>query len=72
MVPERKMSFQSKPLVAVLGHQTVLAGKIAFGKTEVMDGIQQVGLTHTVTTANAYKGSGKAKLLVKVVLELEE
>ena len=67
-----EITFQPETLVAVLGYQAVLAGKIAFGKAEIMHGIQQVGLTHTVAAADTHQGGGKLKLLVEVVFKLEK
>ena len=50
----------------------ILPGKIAFGKTEIMDCIQQIGFAYAVAATNANNAFGKNKLLVKVVLELEQ
>jgi hypothetical protein len=44
--------------------QNVLAiasGKIAFGKTAVINGIEQVGFANAVLPANAYDPFGKGK-----------
>jgi hypothetical protein len=50
----------------------VLPGKIAFGETQIMNGIQQIGFAHTISAANANNALGKNKLLVEVVFELEQ
>lgn len=58
--------------MAMLHHQRILPGKIAFGKTEVMNGVEQIGFAHAIAAANAYNGFGKTYLLVKVVFELKK
>ena len=55
----------------MLCYQLILTGKIAFGKTQVMNGIQQISFTHTVKAANAYNTFGKQLLLAKVIFKLK-
>lgn len=69
---QRKVSFDAKALVAVLRYQTVLAGKITFGETEIMNSIQQVGFAHAIAAANAHQRLVETKLLMKVVLKLKQ
>lgn len=39
----------------------VQAGKVTFCKTEIVDGIQQVGFANTVFTANTYNSFPEVK-----------
>lgn len=66
------MSFQPKALVALLSSQLVLAGEVAFGKTEVMNGVEQIGFANAVFAANAYNPFCELKFLVKIIFELEQ
>jgi hypothetical protein len=66
-----KIAFYPKALVPVLGYQHVLPGKITFGKTKVMQGIQQVCFPHAIKSADTYNRFGKPELLVKVIFELK-
>ena len=50
--------------------QTILPGKIAFGKTEIMDRIQQIGFAYPVTAADAHNTFVKTELLVEIIFEL--
>ena len=52
--------------------QHILSRKIAFGKTEVMYGIQQVGFSLSITSANTYNPFAELELLVKIIFELEK
>jgi hypothetical protein len=52
--------------------QLVLPCKIAFGETEVMNGIEQVGLAHAVPSANAHNAFREREFLVKIIFELVE
>ncbi len=64
------MSFNAKALMAVVNAVGILAGKIAFGKTEVMDRVQQIGLAYAVAAADPGEPLRKTVLLVKIVFEL--
>jgi hypothetical protein len=57
------------PLVNI---HAILPCKIAFGKTEVMNGIQQIGFANAVAAANAHNAFGKVKLLMEIILELKQ
>ena len=48
------------------------AWKIAFGKTEVMNCIQQVGFAYAIASANANNAFSKAKFLVKIIFKLKK
>ena len=50
--------------------QLVLPGKIAFCETEIMNGIEQVGLAYAISPANTHHPFRKREILVKVVFEL--
>ena len=65
------MPLQPKPLAALVYVHGVGAGKIAFGKAEIMDGVEQIGFAYAVTAANAHDAFCKMELLVKIVLELK-
>jgi hypothetical protein len=71
-VIQQQLSFQPEAFVALEDIGGVLPGKIAFGEAEVMDGIKQVGLAHAIAAANAYNALGKGKILLEIILELEE
>lgn len=64
------MPFQPEALCALLHVHRIGSGKITFGKTEVMNGIQQIGFAHTVATADADNAFGKLVPLTAVILEL--
>ena len=66
------MAFNSKTFMSTINIQLVCPGKIAFGETEVMNGIQQIGFANSVAAANANNAFGKNKLLMKIVFELED
>lgn len=50
----------------------IASGKIAFGKTEVIDGIQQVCLALTILSAYSNNSFIKMKTLPGIILELNE
>ena len=52
--------------------QMILAGKIAFGETEVVDGIQEVGLSDAVAPADTHNPFREAERGLPVVLELHQ
>jgi hypothetical protein len=64
------MPFNPKSLLAILCCQTV-PGKIAFGKTQVMYSVKQIGFAYAIASANAYNVFRKMKLLLAIILELE-
>jgi hypothetical protein len=49
----------------------VLPAEIAFGETEVMNGVEKIGFTNTIPSADANNTFGKTKLLLEIILELE-
>ena len=67
----RQLAFYPKSLLSVLGSKAI-AGKIAFGETEIMNGVEEVGFTYTIPAADTYNAFGKIKLLVIVVFELQK
>ena len=50
----------------------VQPGKVAFRETEVVNGIQQVGFSHPIFTADACNPFCKVKRLIRIVFELIE
>jgi len=48
----------------------MITGKITFGKTEIVNSIQQVGFSYTVITANCCNAIIERKRSITVVLEL--
>jgi dephospho-CoA kinase len=48
----------------------IAAGKIAFGKTTIVNGIEQVGFAHAILSANAHDPFGKGKVADLIVLKL--
>ena len=66
----RELAFYPKSLLSVLGSKAI-AGKIAFGETEIMNGVEEVGFTYTIASANAHNIFGKTKLLVIIIFKLE-
>ena len=68
---EFALSFHPETITALFHIIAVLPGKIAFGKTQIMDGIQQIGLTHAIIAINAYHPLPEGKTAVLVVFELK-
>ena len=66
------MSFDPEAGAAVLYVPRIRFGKIAPGKTKIIDGIQQVGLAHAVVTANSYDALPELEGFLAVILELYE
>ena len=64
------MSFDPEALAALLHIVAIKPGKIAAGKTEIMNCIQQVGFAHAVITTNTYYTHNKVKRTIAVVFEL--
>jgi hypothetical protein len=50
----------------------VAAREIAFGKTEVIEGVEQVGLAHTVVATDADNSFSEPEGRLAVVLELKK
>jgi hypothetical protein len=50
----------------------VQSGKITFGETEIMDGIQEIGFTHPVLPTDTDNPFGQVKSPVAVVFELDQ
>mgnify|MGYP007097597487 CR=1 FL=1 len=48
------------------------ASKIASGKAEIMDGVEQVGLTDAIRAANTGYSLGKTEKLLPVVLKMNQ
>ncbi len=66
-----KISFQPKTILTLLHIISILPGKIAFGKTEIMNSIQQIGLAHAVLTTDPHDPFRKGKRRGTVIFELE-
>ena len=56
--------------VAMLCAQSILAGKIALGKTEIMNGIEEVCFAASVHAANPDQRRLEPEVLVEIILEL--
>lgn len=67
-----ELAFQPKPLMAMMDIVGILPAEIAFRKTQIMNGIQQVGFAHTITAADAYNPFREGELLREIVFELKE
>ena len=65
------MPFNPESLVTLQNIQTVLPGKIAPGKTEIMNGVQQVGFAHAIPSADPGNAFGKAEFLLEIIFELK-
>jgi len=50
----------------------IAPGKIRFGKTEIIDGVEQIGLAHSIISADAYDPIREPESILAVVLELYE
>jgi len=50
----------------------VVPREIAFGKAQVMNGIQQVGFTYTIVSTDANNTLSKVELLLKIIFKLEK
>jgi len=50
---------------------TIGPGKITFGKTQIMYGIQQIGFAYAIATANTNDTFCEIKLLMVIVFELK-
>ena len=50
----------------------ILPGEVALCKTEVMNSIQQVGLSHTVSSADTGNAFIEPELLLEIIFKLEQ
>lgn len=66
------MAFYPEAFMSLVDIHAVLPCKIAFGKTEVMNGIQQICFANAVAAADANNAFGKIKLLMEIILELKQ
>ena len=66
------MAFYAEAFIALVNAHGIWPGEVAFRKTQVMNGIQQVGFTYTIPAADTDNAFGKIKLLVIVVFELQK
>ena len=69
---QRQMSLDTKALAAMFDIGRIRAAEVAFRKTEIMNGIEQVGLSGAIAAANANNPFGKPVLLKSIILELEK
>jgi hypothetical protein len=58
--------------MAFMCNQGILPGEIAFCETEVMNGIEQVGLSDPIPPANAHDPFAETEFPGKIVFELNE
>ena len=56
----------------MLCYQAIVAGKIAFGEAEIVNGIQQVCFAYAIAAANADYPFRKNELPVKIIFELKK
>ena len=66
------MAFDPKSLGAVLNIGRIATGKVAFGETEIVDGIEEIRLAYAIAPAYPHDSLGKLIGLMKIVLELEK
>ena len=66
------MSFQSEALAAVMNIYCIRPCKIAPGKTEIMNSVQQVGFAHAIASANSHDPLTKVKRPGAVIFKLKE
>jgi len=72
MSSHREIAFQPEALVAMLCNQAIQTGKVTFSKTEIVNGVQQIGLSLTILSPYTHYTFGKLKLLMEVVLKLKQ
>jgi hypothetical protein len=68
---ELKMAIEPKALRTIANQHRVGSGKIAFGKTEVINGIEQVGFAGAIGAAYAHYFFRKGMLPLQMVFELQ-
>ena len=66
------MAFQSKTFVAMMNIHLILSREIAFGKTQVVNGVQQVGFAYSIASADTNNALSKVELLLEIIFKLEE
>lgn len=66
------MPFKAKSAFSLLHIVTIQPAKIAFGKAEIMDSIQQVCFACAIVAANTNDPFFKIKRTVRVIFELEQ
>jgi len=66
------MSFHPEALRAMMYVGRITACKVAFGKTEIMDGIEQVCLSYAIASTDPHDTFSELVGLVEIVLELED
>jgi hypothetical protein len=69
---DQEISFQPESFMTLLGNQCILPGEIAFGKTEIMNGVQQISLANSISPANTYDPFAETEFPGKIVFELSE
>lgn len=67
-----KIAFEPETVGLVLGILAFAAGKIAAGKAEIVDGVEQIGLAGAVPAGDAYDPVLEGKGLLRVIFELDE
>jgi hypothetical protein len=65
-----KMALDAKPARAMQNILAIAAGKIAFGETAIINGIEQVGFAHAIGAANTHDPLGEGKVTRLVIFEL--
>ena len=58
--------------MAVKNILLILAREIAFGKAEIMNSIEQIGLANAIAAGDSDNPLGEGKLRMKVVFELKK
>ena len=64
------MPLDAEALLTVLCGQAISC-KIAFGKTEIVNSIQQIGFAYAIQAAYTNNVFGKPKLLMIIIFELK-
>jgi hypothetical protein len=67
-----KMTFNPEALVSMQNIRAILAGKITAGETEVIDGVQQIGLAHAIAATDTHDPLGKPELTGKIIFKLKD
>ena len=50
----------------------ILSREIAFGKTQVVNGVQQVGFAYSIASADTNNALSKVELLLEIIFKLEQ
>ena len=56
--------------MSLVNTRLILPGKITFCKTEIMNGIKEVGFSKAIASANTYNPFGKMKFLLEIIFKL--